>query len=163
MTRQAIRGHLPSFRFDCRLSTVNCRLSFGMNCRHLFVYGTLRRCGARHRILKALRARFAGRGSVRGELFDLGKYPGARPRAAPQARIVGEIYELRNPARAAQVLDQIEGYRPDDPAASLFRREITTVRRERGQDIEAWIYWLNRDGHSLRRIPSGDFARAACT
>lgn len=134
-----------------------------MNCRLCFVYGTLRRGGVRHRILKALRARYVGPGSVGGELFDLGEYPGARSASSPRARVVGELYELRNPARALAVLDRIEGYRPDDPAASLFRREITTVRREGGGKVEAWVYWLHRVRNSGRRIPSGDYARSLGT
>ncbi len=129
-----------------------------MNCRLLFVYGTLRRGGSRHQILKALGARYAGRGRVGGELFDLGEFPGARPSEWPQARVWGELYELRNPARALQVLDRIEGYRPGNPAAGMFRREITAVNRETGEEIEAWIYWLNRAGLSHRRIPSGGYS-----
>ncbi|MBZ5564518.1 MAG: gamma-glutamylcyclotransferase [Acidobacteriia bacterium] len=128
-----------------------------MDCRLLFVYGTLRRGGSRHRILKALGARFVGRGSVGGELFDLGEYPGARPTSSPRARVFGELYELRNPQRALKVLDRIEGYRPDDPAASLFRRDIATVRPEGGAEVDAWLYWLGRGTRFLRRIPSGDY------
>ncbi len=130
-----------------------------MDCKLLFVYGTLRRGGERHAILVRLAARFAGRGSVRGELFDLGEYPGARPSTSLHSRVFGELYLLRNPARAFEVLDRVEGYRSAHAAASLFHREIAVVERAGGGATEAWIDWLNRARHPFRRILSGNYVR----
>ena len=129
-----------------------------MNCQLLFVYGTLRRGSARHAILRRLGAEFIGEGSIRAELFDCGEWPGARKSAANHAQVAGEIYRLRNSARALKVLDKVEGFRPQVPEASLFTRETTEVVLLDGKQTPAWVYWLNRRFGPMRRIPSGDYA-----
>jgi gamma-glutamylcyclotransferase (GGCT)/AIG2-like uncharacterized protein YtfP len=125
----------------------------------LFVYGTLRRGFERHAQLERLGAQFVGMATGRAELFDLRDYPGAVPSKALRARLVGELYRLSNPARAFTQLDPVEGYDPEDPERSLFRREIGEVTRENGESALAWIYWLNRPAGRRHRIPSGDYAR----
>jgi gamma-glutamylcyclotransferase (GGCT)/AIG2-like uncharacterized protein YtfP len=126
----------------------------------LFVYGTLRQGYARHSILRRLGARWVGKGSVPGELFDLGEFPGARPSENGAGLVVGEVYRLPNVARAIKVLDSVEGHRSEAPAASLFRRETTLLTMESKDKHEAWIYWLKRWPSRLpRRIPSGDYTK----
>ncbi len=126
----------------------------------LFVYGTLRRGRARHGVLRKLGARYVGRGSIQAELFDLGNFPGARRTEAPSARVVGEIYRLRNPARSSKTLDEVEGVGSAAPAAGLFRREITVVTLENGKQVRAWVYWVNRVPGARRRIASGDYVKS---
>lgn len=123
----------------------------------IFLYGTLRRGSSRHNILKRLGAEYVGKGTVQGELFDLGDYPGARKTEKPSSRVVGEIYRLPNPAQAFAVLDAVEGFRPSAPESSLFRRETTTARLANGECRTAWLYWLSRGRGPMRRIRSGDY------
>jgi len=139
----------------------------------LFVYGSLRRGSSHHHLLQRLHACFAGPGSVKGQLFDLGRFPGARPRAVDQGpataalapepakpgRVAGELYRLRNPVRDLAALDRYEDYRPGSPDASFFRREVARIRRRDGTEVTAWIYWLNRASHPQRAVASGDYAR----
>ena len=115
----------------------------------LFVYGTLRREGRSHRLLRQLGARWRGRGTVAGELFDFGAYPGALPQASPSSRIAGELYEFPSPDRAFERLDSYEG--------SKFLRQVTAVTLEDGSEVQAWIYWLVRLSGPWRRIASGDY------
>ena len=125
----------------------------------IFVYGTLRSGFSRHRILRRVGASIVGWGSVQGELWDLGFFPGARPSDRPKTRIIGEVYRLRNPDRALAVLDTIEGFQPIAPESSLFRRQTVPVALVNGQQTAAWVYWLNRLPVSKRSIPSGDYGR----
>ncbi len=130
-----------------------------MDCQLLFVYGTLRRGFPRHRFLEELETSFVGKGSVQGDLLDLGAFPGARASLQADARVAGEVYQLRNPARAFEVLDEVEGLELGAPADSLFRRDTTAVILEDDRQMIAWIYWLNRTTGPARLIASGDYAR----
>ena len=137
-----------------------CHLSFDTgHSSRVFVYGTLRRGGERHGLLERLGALYVGRGSVAGELWDLGAFPGAVKPKRAGARVIGEVYRLRHAARALKKLDEYEGIRPQAPARSLYSREITEVIMEDGARLLAWIYWLNRVPPRLRRIESGDYLK----
>src|SRR5208337_420316 len=72
----------------------------------LFVYGTLRRGFPLHHHLRRMGAEFVARGNVQGELFDFGKFPGARKSTKPGKTVEGELYRLRRPEKALKVLDQ---------------------------------------------------------
>lgn len=121
----------------------------------LFVYGTLRRGFAPHRFLRSLRAKYLGEGTVQGELFDLGAFPGARKTARVGAVVRGEVYRLVQPTRGFAVLDEYEGLDPSS-AQSLFRRETAQVSLQNGKQAVAWVYWLKCQPKCARRIPSGD-------
>ncbi|HZP02865.1 MAG TPA: gamma-glutamylcyclotransferase family protein [Terriglobia bacterium] len=125
----------------------------------LFVYGTLRRDFERHRELERLGARFVAEGSIKGALFDLGPFPGARRTGPDARRVQGELYRLPRISKALFVLDQIEGFCPDSPDSSLFVRETTEVSLPNGERVSAWVYWLNHWKGPMRRIPSGDYRR----
>jgi len=123
----------------------------------LFVYGTLRRGEGRHDLLEELRAAWVGRGTVGGELFDLGPFPGAvKSDPLSPRQIIGEVYRLADPPRALQALDEYECLASGEP--NLYRREITTVVLSGGERLEAWIYWLDQPPPVRRRIESGDYA-----
>lgn len=126
----------------------------------LFVYGTLRRGAERHDLLQKLRARYIGKGSVAGELFDLGPFPGAIKRGArSRKRVAGELYRLADASRALKVLDEYEGVRSGEVAAALYRRDVVEVWRPGGERASAWIYWLSPPPPGARRIESGDYAK----
>jgi gamma-glutamylcyclotransferase (GGCT)/AIG2-like uncharacterized protein YtfP len=122
----------------------------------VFFYGTLmtpfNRPG-RQRIDDHLA--FAGRGSIAGALFDLGIYPAAVP--ATDARVWGEVYEMLRPSIVLPVLDEVEGYRSDEPEASLYTRVKTPVTLEDGRTVDAWAYFYNAPLGRAQRIESGDY------
>src|SRR3712207_585572 len=109
---------------------------------YVFFYGTLmtpfNRPG-RQRIDQHLS--FTGRGSIPAALFDLGIYPAAVP--ASDGRVWGEVYAILNPPVVLQALDEIEGYRPGEPEASLYTRLETPVTLDSGPTITAWAYFYN--------------------
>jgi gamma-glutamylcyclotransferase (GGCT)/AIG2-like uncharacterized protein YtfP len=122
----------------------------------VFFYGTLmagfdrrRRAGIDDQL------RYIGRGSIRGALFDLGLYPAAVP--ATDRRIWGEVYEMLDAAAVLAALDDIEGYRHDDPDRSLYTRKQADVALPDGTRAPAWVYFYNAPLGGAQPIASGDY------
>src|SRR5687768_6385910 len=108
----------------------------------VFFYGTLmtpfNRPG-RQRVDQHLE--YVGRGSISATLFDLGIYPAAVP--ASDGLVLGEVYEMTEPDTVLPILDEIEGYRAEEPEASLYTRIKTRVTLETGDTGYAWAYFYN--------------------
>lgn len=122
----------------------------------VFFYGTLmagfdrrRRAGIDNRLT------YRGRGSIRAALFDLGIYPAAVP--APEGLVWGEVYEMVDQEAVLAALDDIEGYRPDDPDKSLYARAKADVTMPDGTVEQAWVYFYNAPLGQAQRIGSGDY------
>jgi gamma-glutamylcyclotransferase (GGCT)/AIG2-like uncharacterized protein YtfP len=122
----------------------------------VFFYGTLmagfdrrRRAGIDDKL------RYIGRGSIQGALFDLGIYPAAVP--ATDRRIWGEVYEMSDAAPVLAALDEIEGYRHDDPDRSLYMRKQAEVALPDGTRAQAWVYFYNAPLGRAQPIASGDY------
>ena len=122
----------------------------------VFFYGTLmsgfRRPG-RARLDPKLQAE--GRGSISAALFDLGIYPAAIP--ANDARVWGEVHRMLDADGVLNALDEIEGYRPNEPEQSLYVRVETPVTFEDGHTATAWAYFYNAPLGRAQRIESGDY------
>ena len=122
----------------------------------VFFYGTLmagfdrrRRAGIDDKLT------YRGRGAIRASLFDLGIYPAAIP--APEGVVWGETYEMSDPAAVLTALDDIEGYRQDDPDKSLYARSVADVTMPDGRLVQAWVYFYNAPLGRASRIASGDY------
>ena len=92
----------------------------------VFFYGTLMRGfkrPGRSRIDPKLTP--VGRGTIKATLFDLGIYPAAIP--ASDERVFGEVHRMSDVDGVLAELDEIEGYRPSQPDASLYTRVETPV------------------------------------
>lgn len=124
----------------------------------LFVYGTLRRGFALHSHLRKSSVRYLGKGKIRGDLYDLGEFPGALPSSSPDREIEGEVYELLEAKKQLEQLDRIEEFHPERPEDSLFIRRSAIVRLEKGQRYKAWVYFLPRRPSRARPIHGGDYA-----
>jgi len=124
---------------------------------HVFFYGTLmapfNRPG-RQRITSKLT--FKGRGTIRAALFDLGIYPAAIP-VDDNSTVWGEVYETSDAPSVLNVLDEIEGYRANEPDRSLYTRVLTDVTLEDGRVEKAWAYFYNAPLGQAQRIRSGDY------
>ena len=122
----------------------------------VFFYGTLmagfdrrRRAGIDSKLT------YIGRGAINAALFDLGLYPAAVP--APEGIVWGEVYAMAEPEAVIAALDDIEGFRPDDPDKSLYTRERAEVRMPDGSQHSAWVYFYNAPLGQAPAIPSGDY------
>lgn len=122
----------------------------------VFFYGTLmtpfNRTG---RLRIDVQLVFRGRGTINAALFDLGIYPAAVP--AEDSRVRGEVYEFTEPVPVLRALDELEGYRPGEPEASLYTRTRTSVQMDDGSVVEAWAYFYNAPLGRAERIESGDY------
>ncbi len=121
-----------------------------------FFYGTLMTgFDRRDRLGMDAKLTFRGRGWIRAALFDLGLYPAAVP--AEDGRVWGEVFALADASAVLRALDEIEGYRPDDPDTSLYLRRLVPVHLDDDTIAEAWAYFYNAPLGSAPRIPSGDY------
>jgi gamma-glutamylcyclotransferase (GGCT)/AIG2-like uncharacterized protein YtfP len=158
-----------------------------MNPELLFVYGTLRRRFARHSLLQRLGGRYVGKGTICGELFDLGDYPGAvqadhtaqhaDPYQADAGKALGAedinpvapsshgqpvrtvIGEVFRLSNPERAFRALDAYEGARSVNGLYRRERTEVTLEGAGRVTAWVYWLNCTPSGMRRIVSGDYAR----
>jgi gamma-glutamylcyclotransferase (GGCT)/AIG2-like uncharacterized protein YtfP len=122
----------------------------------VFFYGTLmsgfKRPG-RARIDSMLAP--LGRGFIRAALFDMGLYPAAVP--AADAQVTGELHQMIDSDAVLHELDEIEGFRPEEPDTSLYLRAETAVTLEDGRTEMAWTYFYNAPLGGASRIESGDY------
>jgi gamma-glutamylcyclotransferase (GGCT)/AIG2-like uncharacterized protein YtfP len=122
----------------------------------VFFYGTLMTgFDRRRRVGIDSKLRYRGRGWIAGALFDLGLYPAAVP--ASEGRVWGEVFELLDAPSVLPALDEVEGYRPDEPDSSLYiRREVPVGLPDQEEDV-AWVYFYNAPLGKAPRILSGDY------
>lgn len=122
----------------------------------VFFYGTLMAGFDRRRRADIdPKLKYVGRGSIEAHLFDLGIYPAAVP--APEGIVWGEVYEMTEPDVVLAALDEIEGYRPDDPDRSLYTRAQVGVTLPDGSHSMAWVFFYNAPLGHASRIDSGDY------
>jgi gamma-glutamylcyclotransferase (GGCT)/AIG2-like uncharacterized protein YtfP len=122
----------------------------------VFFYGTLMSGFERpRRSLTDKMLRPEGRGSIYARLFDLGIYPAAVPWADHNVR--GEVHRMLDPEAVLVQLDEIEGFRPGEPDASLYTRVETPVTFDDGHGAPAWAYFYNAPLGRAPRIESGDY------
>lgn len=118
--------------------------------RLLAAYGTLMRpFGRIEELGLAEHLSFISSCRLMGELYDMGRFPGAVP---GDGVIHGELFRVKSP-RAWTIMDAYEGYRPAREDASLFVRRQVKLRQP--TDQRAWVYWFNGDPTEHSRVPSG--------
>lgn len=124
----------------------------------LFVYGSLR-SGFHSPAYEYISRYFdlLGEAKVRGELYDLGAFPAAKP--TDQDRfIIGELYRIKNISEFSWAIGQLDDYEGVDAAfdeTQLYCRKLTTAYCNQ-QEYPAWIYWYHGDVSDKPKIPSGD-------
>lgn len=79
---------------------------------------------------------------MRGELIDLGDYPGVVLRKSGK-HVRGTVFSLPDDPDLLAKLDSYEEYKPNSPAESLFLRERTSVSLDDGTRRQCWIYTYN--------------------
>ena len=127
----------------------------------LFVYGTLMRVAA-HPAAEYLKTHgtYLDRGSFRGELFEIEKYPGAvyTPRGA--YHVHGEIFLLDSPDDVLAYLDPYEETGPGFPEPHEYIRTVIPVHPEdTAVPVSCWVYLYNRDTSGRQQIMHGNYKR----
>ena len=105
---------------------------------------------------RRVKAEFVGRGKIKGRLYDLGEYPAVISSVSEQL-VRGEVYELRDPANAVDILDEYEEFFPLHPERSLFVRAVTPVMMDDGGETKAWVYFYNGQVDERKLIAGGDY------
>jgi len=125
-----------------------------MMSKHLvFVYGTLRRGGIRAMPGLFPAAKFIGAAEVRGNLYDLGAYPGLMLDES-SAPVTGEVYEIDD--EILRELDEIEA------SSNCWRRQVEVSSGN--QKMPCWVYGPKPEFYSLNTlITSGDWIEYAKT
>jgi gamma-glutamylcyclotransferase (GGCT)/AIG2-like uncharacterized protein YtfP len=126
---------------------------------YLFIYGTLHPEHAPEEIAAAVaQLQPVGQGTVPGQLYDLGDYPGAVVDPMSLQRISGMVFQLPEHADLWPQFDAYEECNLDDPTQSLFLRARHEVKLDIGSILTCWIYIYN--GEPARRIAGGLYRRA---
>jgi len=123
---------------------------------HLFVYGSLMST-AGHAMGARLRgeARLLGEATIAGRLYRVSWYPGAVGSHEPSERVHGEVYALADPARSLAWLDLYEGIVAGEEEAGEYRRLERSVRLASGEELSAWVYFLQNGAVGLTQVPDG--------
>jgi gamma-glutamylcyclotransferase (GGCT)/AIG2-like uncharacterized protein YtfP len=124
---------------------------------YLFVYGTLRKnydLKLKQKVEAGLQ--YVGRAKIGAALYDLGRYPGAvRNNKGPE--VVGDVFLISEPERVLRILDKYEGITDSGPKDAEFIRKKGRVKLRSGRELNAWIYWYNRDAKELTPISYKDY------
>jgi len=67
------------------------------------------------------------------------------------------VYQMLKPGETLVALDNIEGYCPEEPDASLYTRVETPIVLENGTTESGWAYFYNAPLGRAERIASGDY------
>lgn len=110
----------------------------------LFVYGTLRRGEAHHRLLGDARCLGRHRTARRYTMFDLGGFPAIV--AGGRDAVVGEVFAV-----GQGLLAHLDAY--EDCPREYARTRIDT------RFGKAWVYIYRRRPAGARTVPGGDWRR----
>jgi gamma-glutamylcyclotransferase (GGCT)/AIG2-like uncharacterized protein YtfP len=120
----------------------------------LFVYGTLRRISPNPMAcFLAERARFVGEATVRGVLYNLGRFPGMTETTSKE-RVFGDVYELTDEDTISE-LDRYEN--AESPLPSFFERGRAEATLANGHKCDVLVYWFRGRVREEQRILSGDY------
>lgn len=123
---------------------------------YLFVYGTLRKdffLPLREKI--ATDIQWMDYAKIKGQLFNIGEYPGAVPHHV--GYIHGEIIKVLAPQKVFRILDDYEGYKQGAEKVAEYRRKKEIAEMENGTFVNVWIYWYNFPLGSAERIRGSDY------
>ncbi|MDA1121025.1 MAG: gamma-glutamylcyclotransferase [Bacteroidetes bacterium] len=113
----------------------------------LFVYGTLKR-DQQHNEARFLssNSNFLGAGKIKGQLFDLGNYPGLTLPENADTWVFGEVFEIEDVNKVLRVIDEYEGDEFDRVEKPVFVGD---------QVLNCWVYLFNRNTSLFPRLTEG--------
>ena len=126
---------------------------------YFFVYGTLRPGEIRwHVIGPAVVGEPKCAVLQNSAIFNMGSFPALVMNM--EGSVIGELVQISPNLieRITALLDQIEGYYPNNPNNSLYIRSIKTVTTEDGP-VEAWVY---EAGEEIKNLALDYVGIASC-
>jgi gamma-glutamylcyclotransferase (GGCT)/AIG2-like uncharacterized protein YtfP len=123
----------------------------------LFVYGTLLQPGNSFADYIRQNCTYLSAGKLRGLLYDIGEYPGAIITGNTNSYIYGSIFKLHHPEENLRVIDNYEGYGPEQDQPNLYTRSIVLIETD-NDILDAWIYLYNLPVDGLPQITLGNYA-----
>lgn len=123
----------------------------------VFVYGSLMG-GIQSPIAKYLKSNstFLGEGKVSGLLLDIGHYPGLVYEPESEKRVVGHVFELKDPTEMLPNLDHYECVGPAFEEPNQYRRILIAVSLD-GELMDCWAYLYNLPIEGIKIIESGNY------
>jgi len=125
---------------------------------YLFVYGTLLDKQNEFGAYLNDNCTFYAAGKMPGKLYDLGEYPGATLTNEENRFVHGKIYQLSNIEKVLELLDDYEGFGPEQEQPNLFVRELIDVDTPGGK-IKCWVYIYNLPVDGFDAIGSGVYLK----
>ena len=126
----------------------------------VFVYGSLRRAGTRHDLIKQ-QSQYVSDARVSGRLFLVTSYPGLVTPQSDNDWVLGEVYKMNDPSKLLHLLDEYEECTLAYPQPHEYIRELKEVElithAPSNRFIRAWLYRYCWPVEPSKLIPSGDF------
>lgn len=121
----------------------------------VFVYGTLKKGFGNHRRLEHVSKE--KNGVLQNHmLYDSG-FPVCTPHEG--SSVTGEVYDIGDCQATLRSLDQLEGYRENDPDRSMYLRQSVTL--EDGEEVQTYIgnplYWSFDRMSPIKNVTDGQF------
>jgi len=131
---------------------------FGMTeiNNHLFVYGTLQSPDNAFADYLAKHCSNYAEGCFKGQLYDIGEYPGAVLSPFGDDFVYGTIFLMDDAVSVFKVLDDYEGFGEEQPQPNEFVRKLVDVVVN-DTVINCWVYLYDLPVNGLRRIESGRY------
>jgi gamma-glutamylcyclotransferase (GGCT)/AIG2-like uncharacterized protein YtfP len=123
----------------------------------LFVYGTLLQPGNNFADYLKQYCTYLSPGKTKALLYDIGEYPGAIIKNNTDSYIHGSVFKLLHPKENLRVIDDYEGFGPEQDQPNLYIRTVLSIETDTGI-IDAWIYLYNLPVDSLPQIATGNYA-----
>ena len=126
-------------------------------CNKIAVYGTLRYGAPANHYLEG--AKYLGKDSIKATLYNLGWYPGIKLAEDPEKTdvyTVVDVYEMpkNDMVNYLRRMDRYEGYVPEQPAESLFKRKKVMLN-ENNEEVFVYEYCFDVNNDDI--IEDGDW------
>ncbi len=146
--RAAARRYVASFGFERVTSALKLQKD-----DYVALYGSLMRDEeAEDKPDVSSHVDFVGEATLRGDLYDLGDYPGLVP---GRGSVRAELFKLKDREALAKV-DRFERYDAGNREQSLYIRRLV---RMANPQLDAWVYVYNGDVSSAHAVKDGDWRR----
>lgn len=123
-------------------------MTMGHLHHQIFIYGTLRRGGRAHHLMRG--AEFQSKGSITGRLVHVDQFPGLIP--CDDQRVLGDLYLVND-----QLLDELDQYEGCFSSPPHYLREETKVLLENGEVTLAFVYVFQQLKPEHEEIENGDW------